>query len=166
MIVFVLLVLGVVMRLMWHPANFTPVLALVLFGGVYFDKKYAMLFPLFLMMATDMILGMHDMMLFTWGSLILISLLGFFLRGHFTWLRLTVASVTSAVLFFVVTNFGVWVSGYYPMTLKGLMDCYILAIPFFRTMLVSTIVYSFIFFGLYEVIANRVKETRFAYIAL
>jgi hypothetical protein len=162
MIVFALLILGAVMRFVWHPANFTPVLALVLFGGVYFDRKYAMLFPLCLMMATDMMLGMHDMMFFTWGSMILVSFLGLWLRKSYSWPRLGLVSVTSAVLFYVVTNFGVWLSGYYPMNLKGLVDCYVLAIPFFRTMLLSTLVYSFVVFGLYEMVASRVRKTVYA----
>ena len=101
-----LLVFGVVMRLVVHPANFTPVLALVLFGGVYLDKKYALLLPLFLMMASDVILGVHDMLLFTWGSMFLVSVLGLWLREHHDWRHVTGASLASAVLFYVVTNFG------------------------------------------------------------
>ena len=92
----------------------------------------------------------------------LIGLIGLWLRERHDWLHLTAASLGSAVLFYIVTNFGVWLLGYYPMNLKGLIDCYVLAIPFFRTMLVSTLVYSFVFFGLYELIASRVKNTRYA----
>lgn len=162
MIVIALFILGVVMRLAWHPANFTPVLALVLFGGVYFDKKYALTLPVFLMMTTDVMLGLHDMVLFTWGSIILISFFGLWLRERFSWARLALTGSLSAVFFYIVTNFGVWLSGYYPMNFKGFVDCYVLAIPFFRTMFVSTLVYSFVFFGLYELIASRLRKTAYA----
>jgi hypothetical protein len=116
------------------------------------------------MMVSDAILGVHSLILFTWGSLMLIALIGLWLRERRDWLHLTAASFGAAVLFYVVTNFGVWLLGYYPMNLKGLVDCYVLAIPFFRTMLVSTLVYSFVFFGLYELIASRVKNTRYAHV--
>ena len=166
MLAFFLLIFGVGMRLVVHPANFTPVLALVLFGSVYLDKKYALLLPLFLMMASDAVLGVHDMVLFTWGSLFLAALIGFWLRRHQSVRNIFLTSTASAVLFYLVTNFGVWLVGYYPMTLSGLVDCYVLAIPFFRTMLLGTLLYAFVFFGLYEFIASRVKKTRFAEVAL
>ncbi len=164
MLVFGLLIVGVLMRLLVHPANFTPVIALVLFGGVYFKKKYAMLFPVFLMMATDVILGIHPVIMFTWGSLILISALGIWVRNKKSFRNIAFSGITSAFLFFVITNFGFWLSGYYPMTLKGLSMCFTLAIPFFRATLISTVVYSVLFFGAYELIAKRIKQTRFAHV--
>ena len=162
MLAFGLLIFGVAMRLLVHPANFTPVLALVLFGGVYLDKKYAMFFPIFLMMATDVMLGTHSVMFFTWGSLFLISAVGLWLRNKKSAKNVVASSLVSAFAFFVITNFGVWLSGYYPLTLKGLSTCFMLAIPFFRATLLSTVGYSIVFFGVYEVLAKRIKQTRFA----
>ena len=159
-----LLVFGVVMRLIVHPANFTPTLALILFGAVYCNKRYAFLLPLFLMMFTDIILGVHALILFTWGSMILVGFIGLRLRERHDWAHLAIASLSSSVLFYIITNFGVWLLGYYPMNLTGLVDCYVMAIPFFRAMLASTFVYSFIFFGVYQLIAMRVKNTRYAHI--
>ncbi|MDD3375193.1 MAG: hypothetical protein PHY73_05675 [Candidatus Omnitrophica bacterium] len=164
MLAFGLLIFGVAMRLFVHPANFTPVLALVLFGGVYLDKKYAMIFPVFLMMATDIILGAHSVMIFTWGSLLLISAIGLWLRNKKSAKNVIASSLVSAFVFFVITNFGVWLSGYYPLTLKGLSTCFMLAIPFFRMTLLSTIGYSIVFFGVYEILAKRIKQTRFAHV--
>lgn len=166
MLCFFLLVFGVAMRLVIHEANFTPVLALVLFGGMYLDRKYAVLFPIALMMISDVFLGLHNMVFFTWGSLILVSFIGLWLREHKTWFHVAGAGISSALLFFVVTNFGVWLMGYYPMTFNGLTQCYVMAIPFFRATLLSTLVYSFILFGLYEFVASRIKDTRLAYIVL
>ncbi len=164
MLVLFLLAFGVAMRLIAHPANFTPTLALILFGAVYCNKRYTFLLPLLLMMFTDVILGVHSLILFTWGSMVLVGFIGLWLRKHHDGIHLSIASVSSAVLFYIVTNFGVWLLGYYPMDLKGLTDCYVMAIPFFRTMLVSTFIYSFVFFGLYQLIAMRVKDTRYAHV--
>ncbi|MFH1622448.1 MAG: DUF6580 family putative transport protein, partial [Candidatus Omnitrophota bacterium] len=63
---------------------------------------------------------------------------------------------------FIISNFGVWVMGWYPRTLNGLITCYTLAIPFFRTTLASTLIFSFALFGIYELIARRVKDTSMA----
>jgi len=52
------------------------------------------------------------------------------------------------VLFFVLTNFGVWALGaLYPKTLTGLTECYVVAIPFFRNALLSDLFYSALLFG-------------------
>lgn len=157
-----LLSIGFLARVLSHTPNFTPVIALILFGGVYLEKKYAFLLPIFLMMLTDIILGVHNVMAFTWGSLVVIAFLGSFLRQKKNWVSITITSIASAAIFFVITNFGVWVVGYYPPTIKGLIDCYFMAIPFFRMTLVSTLMYSFVFFGVYEIVAMRLRQTRFA----
>lgn len=166
MLCFFLLVFGAATRLIVHEANFTPVIALVLFGGVYFQRRYAVLFPILLMMGTDLILGFHSVIFFTWGSLVLVSFLGLWLREHKTWANTAGAAIFSAIMFFLITNFGVWLSGYYPMTFQGLVDCYLMAIPFFRASLLSTIFYSVVLFSLYEFMAVRTRNTRFASIVL
>jgi len=81
-------------------------------------------------------------------------------------LNVTGSSLSSAVLFFLITNFGVWISGWYPYTLKGLSDCFIMGIPFFRATLLSTVVYTAVMFGVYELIAKRVRDTRLATVLL
>jgi len=164
MLVLLLLVVGFLARVITHAPNFTPVIALILFGGVYLDKKYAVLLPIFLMVVTDIILGIHSMMLFTWGSLVLVSFAGLWLRHHKNWINTAATSFLAAVAFFIITNFGVWVSGYYPPTLEGLLNCYVMAIPFFRSTLTSTLVYSVALFGIYELAAIRLRQTRFAHV--
>lgn len=157
-----LLVFGILMRVLVHVPNFTPVIAIALFGGVYLRKKYALILPVALMMVTDLILGAHKVMFFTWGSMILVASLGLWLRSRKTTVNTITSSLVSAFLFFIITNFGVWLAGYYPQTLEGLQSCYVMAIPFFRTMLVSTLAYTFVLFGAYEVIAHRVRNTKLA----
>lgn len=166
MLAVMLLVVGIISRIIVHQPNFTPVLALALFGGVYLPRKYAVIVPIALMMLSDLILGLHDVIIFTWGSVALISLLGVAMKSRKNIFSGVFASVTAAIAFFVITNLGVWLTGWYPMTFKGLADCYFMAIPFFRSTLLSTLIYSAILFGIYEVIAFRVKNTSLARVLL
>ena len=157
-----ILVLGIFSRLVMHSWNFTPVIALALFGGVYLKKKQlAIILPLVLFAVTDMILGFHKVMFFTWGSVVLIAAMGLWVQKNKSFKTILGGGLASAVLFFVVTNFGVWlVSGMYPLTMAGLAECFTLAIPFFRGTLLGTFVYGFVVFGVYEIIAARIKSTK------
>lgn len=162
-----LFILGVGSRLILHLPNFTPVIALALFGGVYFKKKHAVLLPVALMAVTDVFLGLHATILFTWGSLALIAFIGLGVRNRRNFSTLAATSLLSAVLFYAVTNFGVWiVSGMYPHTWAGLAACYTAAIPFFRHMLLSTIIYAVVLFGGYETAVARIKKINLAHIVL
>ncbi|HOX54222.1 MAG TPA: hypothetical protein PLC32_02105 [Candidatus Omnitrophota bacterium] len=162
MLAIALIVLGILTRFLPHAPNFNPAIAIALFGGYYLNKKYALSVPLLLMVISDIFLGLHNTILFTWGSVVLISILGLSQKKNKSILNVAGFSLISAVLFFVITNFGVWFSGWYPYTLKGLTDCFIMGIPFFRATLLSTLVYAAVMFGAYELIARLVKNTRFA----
>jgi hypothetical protein len=165
MLAVMILVAGVLTRFTAHAPNFTPTIALALFGGVYLPRKYALIVPLAFMMISDVFLGYHHTMPFTWGSVLLISWLGLRLREHKTVPAVIGSSVVSAVLFFLITNFGAWFD-LYPLTLDGLKECYVAAVPFFRGTFVGAVVYSVVFFGLYEIVAGRVKNTAWARVLL
>jgi hypothetical protein len=159
------LLFGLLTRFMPHEPNFTPVLALALFGGVYLKRSQALLLPLALMMVSDLFLGLHPVIGFTWGSIFLISCIGLWIRKSQSITRVAVGSLASAMLFFVVTNFGCWLA-YYPQTWEGFSSCYTLAVPFFRGTSASTLLYTVIFFGGYELLAGQVKKTRLAPVLL
>ena len=167
MLIFALILLGLTSRILIHEPNFTPVISIALFGGVYLPRRFAITLPLFMMMLSDLLLGWHDTILFTWGSLVLISCLGFWVRNNKTVLNLFTGNLTGSLIFFVVTNFGVWLAGsLYPSTFEGLNDCFVAAVPFYRNTVFSTILYSTILFGIYEFVALRVKGTRLARVLL
>ena len=167
MLAIVLLVFGIISRFIVHIPNFTPVLSIALFSGAYLDKRYAIWLPVVLMILSDLVLGLHETILFTWSSMALICLLGFSLREERTPLKIASLSLASAIQFFIITNFGVWlVSHLYPMTWEGLKECFILAIPFFRATCASTILYCFLLFGVYEFLAFWIRKTRFASVLL
>ncbi len=167
MLAFLLLIFGIISRFVVHLPNFTPVVALALFSGTYLPKRYAVIFPLSLMIISDFFIGFHDTILFTWGSVVLISILGFWTRRQKTSITILSSSLLAALIFFVLTNFGTWLcSNLYPRTRAGLKECFILAIPFFRTTLLSTVIYTFVIFGLYEIVGRKVKETRWERVLL
>ena len=114
-------------RLLPHPPNFTPVIAVFMMSGMV-----SLLPCLIAYIISDAIIGFHSYMLWVYGSLFAIAYLQ---RG----------AIFSATLFFVVTNFAVWTGGWYGYTLEGLITCYIMAIPFFVNMLISTLIFSEMF---------------------
>jgi hypothetical protein len=152
----------VVARWLPHPPNFTPVTALALFGGVSFaDKCAALLVPLAGLLLSDLVLGFYSITPVVYGSFALIVGLGHWLRRRKSFSRVAFAAVASALLFFVLTNLGVWaLGGLYPKTLAGLDDCYVAAIPFFRNTLASSLLYSALLFGGLALAENRFASLR------
>jgi hypothetical protein len=112
-------------------------------------------------MVTDLILGFHNTMLFTWGSMLLVSGIGLFLRDRRSLMNVLGGSFLSAVVFFLVTNFGAWLT-LYPATMNGLKECYVMAIPFFRTTLLSTMAYSVVLFLGFELLLKRSEASALA----
>ncbi len=161
-----LVLVGILLRFTPHAANFTPVAAIALFSGAYLNKRYAFIVPLILMIASDAIIGMHNVVIFTWGAFLLITLLGLALQKRNSGLRMISFSLVSSLIFFIVSNLGVWVMGWYPRTLSGLTQCYIMALPFLRDFTLSTVLYSAIFFGAYELIAKSVRNEKLSRVLL
>lgn len=155
-----LILIGILLRFMPHAANFTPVAAIALFSGAYLKKKYAILVPLLLMAVSDIFIGMHNVLIFTWGSFILTAFLGKTIQKRKSIMPVFGMSLISSLVFFLITNFGVWAMGWYPQNLKGLIDCYVMGIPFLRDFTISTLIYSAVFFTAYELIARNVRETK------
>ena len=165
MLAIILLVLGVISRLVVHIPNFTPVIAIALFSGLYLKRSQSIILPLVLLAITDIIIGFHQTMPFVWGGMILCVLIGQKLREKRNAKTIFTGSLISSIIFFLVSNLGVWlVGGLYPLTAKGFADCFIMAVPFFKMELLSTLVYAFLMFGLYEAIAARVQNTRFSHV--
>lgn len=140
--VLVLLVLLVsVLRLLPHAPNAAPLTAFALLGGMYLSRRTALAVPLAASLLTDLVLGLHSTMVWVYGSYVLIALLGMLVPAR-RWPYLVAASFTASWTFFLVTNFGVWLtSGMYALTRAGLWQCFVAAIPFFRNALAADIFY-------------------------
>lgn len=142
---------GYLTRVVPHMANFSPMIGLAVFSGFYFRRNaLSLIVPLVTIFLTDMAIGFYDIMIVIWASYLAMSLLTRRFMKQGSTIQAAIAGLGGASLFFVVTNFAVWASGQmYVMSLQGLVDCYVAAIPFFRNTLVSGVVYSVIFFGVY-----------------
>lgn len=149
-IVSILMIIAISTRLLPHPANFTGVAAVALLGGSLLPRKWALTLPLMIMIVSDLIIGLHPLFAFTWGSFALIAFLGNRYLRKVKAGSVVSASLGASVLFFIVTNFGVWLQGQmYAMNWSGLMACYYNAIPFFRNTLAGDLIYSVALFGAY-----------------
>lgn len=147
----VILVLGILSRVVLHIPNFSPVYALALFGGVYMDKRLSLVLPVILLMVTDLILGVYPDAPFTWAAMAAMAVFGWMLRDNKKTGRVLIVSALASVVFFVMSNFGVWMmGGLYPATPQGLIDCYVMAVPFFKNTMISTVVYATILVLGYE----------------
>lgn len=162
-LIYALLVLGIVARLSPHPWNATPTMAIALFAGTYLSKRWAIALPLLIIGFTDVILSWHATVPFTWGAFALTGWLGWWVRQRTSPGRIATASLAGSVLFFLISNFGVWaVGGIYPRTAAGLWHCYVAAIPFFRNGLAGDLVYTALLFGGYALAAGRLAARRTA----
>lgn len=150
--VFTIIILAAVARIIPHPPNFVPIGGLALFSGANFSGKKAFIIPLAAMLVSDFFLGFHSTMIFVYVSFLLIILIGKRIES-FSAGKLLLAAISSSILFFIITNFGVWlVGGWYPKTVNGLIESYTMAIPFFRNTILGDLVYSISFFYGYRLL--------------
>lgn len=155
--VFVLIVLAAASRLLPHPPNFAPVAAMGLFAGAFAGRRNAWLVAFGALLASDLFLGFYHPVSMFWNYLAYATciLLGSgWLARQRSFGRIAGAVLASAVTFFVLSNFGMWASGYYPRTWDGLVQCYVQALPFFRNTLASDVFYSAILFGGYALLSR------------
>ena len=145
-------------RLLPHPWNVSPVTALALFGGAALSRRWAVGIPLAAVIASDLVLGLYDSVLFTWGAFALVGMIGWWLGRRITIGRLASASLAGSLVFFLISNFGTWLLGdggtMYPKTLEGVRQCYIAALPFFRSTVAGDLIYTGGIFGLYALAAR------------
>ena len=143
-----------VLRLVPHPPNFTPIGAMALFSGAYLGRRGVIAFaaPLGALFLSDLVLGFYHGMATVYFSVALIVILGWLSLQRVSVFRIGVAAVASSVLFFTITNFGMWLfSGFYPRTGAGLEACYVAAIPFFQNTVAGDLFYAALLFGGFKI---------------
>ena len=129
-------------RFIPHPPNFTSLLALSFYVPVFFGRKFTPAL-IFCFLITDIIIGFHQTIFFTWGSVLIIGLISIYFKENFS--KRILGSLSGAVIFYLISNFGVWTLGAYDYSLKGIIECYTLAIPFFAYTLISTLIFATFF---------------------
>ena len=143
-------------RFIPHPPNFTSLIALSFYIpallGIRFLPAVLVCFGI-----TDIIIGFHGTILFTWGSVFLIGIISTkFVKNLSS--RISGALI-GALIFFIVTNFGVWSLGSYGYSVEGFINCYTLALPFFGYTLVSTLLFSILIESVYKFYLVKTKLT-------
>jgi hypothetical protein len=155
---------AIVLRLVVHPENVTPVGAMFLFsGGTFRSKRDSLLVPLAALLLSDYAVdhfrygGRYAWFSpYTWIGFLLVGLLGWTLRKKLTVARVVVTSLAGSVIFFLVSNFGVWMGWkLYSPTFGGLINCYVMALPFFRNSILGDLVYAGLMFGSYAWLRHR-----------
>jgi len=161
--VVILILLAAASRLLPHPPNFAPVAAIGLFAGAMLDRRAAWLVPFAALLLSDLVIGLYHPMGMLWNYLAFAGclLLGSgILAKNRSFARISGATLASALVFFALSNFGMWASGYYPRTLAGLAECYTAAIPFFRNTLTSDVLFVAVLFGGHALLTRMVARFR------
>jgi hypothetical protein len=148
-----------------YPWNFSPMFAICLFGAAFYqEKRWSYLVPLCAYLLGDLGIGllsenmryaMYPNQPVVYGSMALMITVGFYLRNNRTVWTVGGTGLLGATLFFLITNFGVWALGngvLYPKTLTGLVECYTMAIPYFRNSLISLTVFLPVLFSRFALV--------------
>jgi hypothetical protein len=156
------IVAAAALRLAPHPPNFTPIGAMALFSGAYLGRKVlAFVAPLGALLLSDLVLGFYHGQATVYFSVALIVMIGMATLTRRTALRIGAAALLSSILFFLVTNLGMWAfSGIYPRTATGLEACFIAAIPFFQNTIAGDLFYATLLFGGFRVAELLIPQLR------
>ena len=150
-------------RLIPHPPNFTPIIAVALVSGYFFKNiNLSLLILLVAMLLSDLFIGFYENMIFVYASLLLITFVFHKISKKINFKNLFIYCFAGSLIFFIVSNFGVWALGSpgvydiaYEKSLSGLIQCYILAIPFFGNTFLSTVIFSYPAIFIYRSLATR-----------
>ena len=138
-------------RLIPHPPNFTPIIAVALISGYFFKNiNLSLLILLVAMLLSDLFIGFYENMIFVYASLLLITFVFHKISKKINYKNLFIYCFAGSLIFFIFSNFGVWALGSpgvldvaYERNLSGLVECYILAIPFFGNTFLSTLIFAY-----------------------
>jgi len=150
-------------RLIPHPPNFTPIIAVAIMSSYFFKNiNLSLLILLIAMLISDLFIGFYENMIFVYVSLLLITFVFHKISNKINFKNLFIYGFVGSLIFFVVSNFGVWALGSpgvydiaYEKSLSGLIECYILAIPFFGNTFLSTIIFAYPAIFIYKSLPAR-----------
>ena len=150
-------------RLIPHPPNFTPIIAVAIISGYFFKNiNLSLLTLLIAMLISDLFIGFYENVIFVYASLLLITFVFHKISNKINFINLFIYGFAGSLIFFVVSNFGVWALGSpgvfnipYDKTLNGLIECYILAIPFFGNTFLSTLIFAYSTIFIYKSLPTR-----------
>ena len=151
----ILVAIGITARLLPHPANFAPIAAVALFAGIYLPRKYALIVPILAMLVSDLFIGFYNpkIMVMVYLSFAVVGLIGLLVKKNKKFSTILGGTLLGSILFFFVTNFAVWAFGImYAHSFAGLIQCFMMAIPFFRNSLLGNLFYTGVLVGSVEAV--------------
>lgn len=155
--VLILMAIVAIYRVLPHPYNFAPATALAIFGGVCFRSRFlAYATPILAMILSDFVIGFHDQWMSVYGCIFIIAVMSRWINSSLRWSRLVATSFSSSIFFFLVTNFEVWArSGMYAKNASGLIECYVMGLPFLQGTLAGDLIFTLALFGIYVFSTRR-----------
>ncbi len=154
----ILILLAALTRFIPHPFNFTAIGAMALFSGANIkDRRFAYLLPILVMLVTDMVLGFHFSMLPVYACFAFTVWMGTRISSKQKVLNIASSSMTSSIVFFLVTNLPFWYldQGLYSMSLQGTVESYTMALPFFTNQILGDLFYNGVLFSAYHFVIVR-----------
>jgi hypothetical protein len=143
---YLIIAVSILLRFAPHFPDFSPVYASLLFSGAVLRRQRSIWFPLLVIMSSDLLftpvvyhVQIGRGQIITWIAFGATAMCGWLLRGNIRLSRLAGAALAGPTAFFLIANFGVWLTGHmYPHTASGLMLCYVAALPFYGHAIAST----------------------------
>lgn len=141
---------AILLRVVPHPPNFAPITALALFSGVTFNNKaLGLILPLTVMILSDIFLGFYNISFIVYLAFIAITVYGSTVK------KVNIGTIlSSSLIFFFITNLGVWALGY-PITIQGLILCFTLAIPFLGYSILGDLFFSYVLKYSFQFVESR-----------
>ncbi|MBX3019571.1 MAG: hypothetical protein KF767_16910 [Bdellovibrionaceae bacterium] len=146
-LMFAFILITLLSRWLPHPPNMTAVGALALLSGALWGRRiWAPLVPLAVLFVSDLVLGFHSTFIWVYAGFVLVALMGMIVKPQKGWGRSALGAGLSSLVFFAISNFGVWmVGGLYPKTGAGLIECYVMALPFLQNQIAGDLIFTAVF---------------------
>lgn len=152
-----LIMLATVIHLVPHPFGVSPVGASAIYAGAYADRRFAWMVPLIPLLVGNLVYGFYEpiVLIFVYAGFMLSSVAGRLLSNKQDVLRLGAASVCGALIFFLVSNYSIWLVGMYPQTSAGLLQCYANGLPYLGAATAANFGFGILLFGAHKIIDGR-----------
>ena len=160
MIPIIMMTLLVISRMISDIPNFTATIALIMFTSYLIrDKFLSVLVILVSQIISDLYIVIYSSMFFVYGAYVFIALLSPIIMNKLSFKSVLISSLVTPTIFYIVSNFGVWITGStYPLSLDGLIMCYVAGIPFFDETLLSTVVFSVTIYVMMKLIVKEPEK--------
>ncbi len=162
-IIGLLIITAALMRVLPHPENVVPITAIALFSGAFIARRAAAIaVSLSVMFISDLFIGLEFISVVVYFCIALTVLIGAVIKQKTSFINVVAAVIASSMSFFIITNFTVWFFwSMYPKNIEGLLNCYIMALPFFRNSLAGDLFYTGVMFSVYKFASYRINSYMF-----